>query len=297
MDPLSFSFVSAQAIACVRRNAAYASVNVVMATEPLRALTEQSAGVGAWMVRVATEPEQSEYTWQKQGRSGKGCKFECLLVSEDSEEYCMGTFKRLGKEPKATQDFKEAKEKFKKMTTWKMCKVALTRQNPKYLGTSCKVVIDMNTSTFMPVLQGTVKMPMQPTPPDDLNTLLNLPDGQVVDVIALVLDVTPPETKTTQYGRRDLVNISILDDSGENGAAISVFPAWFPKSTSGDHCAALKKIMDASKSADPVAFFNLIFKRPCLVLQSMVPQRKLYSRQAERNLPLRSAPKARRQSD
>ena len=104
-------------------------------------------------------------------------------------------------------------------------------------------------------------MPMQPAPPDDLNTLLNLPDGQVVDVIALVLDVTPPETKTTQYGRRDLVNISILDDSGENGAAISVFPAWFPKSTSGDHCAALKKLMDASKSADPVAFFNLICQK------------------------------------
>ena len=104
-----------------------------MATEPLRALTEQSAGVGAWMVRLATEPEESEYTWQKHTRSGKGRKLEFLLVSEDSEEYCMGTFKRMGKEPKATQDFNAAKEKFKKTTIWKMSKVSLAKQNPKYL--------------------------------------------------------------------------------------------------------------------------------------------------------------------
>ena len=181
-----------------------------MATEPLRALTEQSAGVGAWLVRVATEPEDSLYTWQKQGRSGKGRKFGLLLVSQDSEEYCKGTFKRMGKEPKATQDFNAAKEKFKKMTTWKMRKVSLAKQDPRYLGTSCKVVIDMNTSTFEPVLQSTVKMPRQPTPPEDLNTLLKCPEGQVVDVVALVRDVRTPETKTTQYGARDLVNVTIF---------------------------------------------------------------------------------------
>ena len=160
-----------------------------MATEPLRALTEQSAGVGAWLVRVATEPEDSLYTWQKQGRYGKGRKFELLLVSQDSEEYCKGTFKRMGKETKATQDFNAAKQTFKKMTTWKMRKVSLAKQDLEYLGTSCKVVIDMNTSTFEPVLQSTVKMPRQPTPPEDLNTLLKCPEGQVVDVIALVKDV------------------------------------------------------------------------------------------------------------
>ena len=94
-----------------------------------------------------------------------------------------------------------------------MCKASLAKQNSKYSGASCKVVVDMNTSTFEPVLQSMVKMPMRHTPPEDLNTLFKCPEGQVVDVIALVRDVSHPVTGTTQYGPRDVVIVSILDDS------------------------------------------------------------------------------------
>ena len=75
----------------------------------------------------------------------------------------------------------------------------------------------MSTSTFQPVLQSTVKMPTKPTPPDDLATLLKCPEGQVVDVIALVTSISPAEKKMTVYGVRDLVDVKIMDDSGRGG--------------------------------------------------------------------------------
>ena len=90
-----------------------------MATEPLQNLTEQSARVGTWLLSVATNPRPEEYTWGK----GTGKKFECLLVSEDSTEYCLGLFKRKGKEPAATRDFNAAAARFKKGSVWKVNKI------------------------------------------------------------------------------------------------------------------------------------------------------------------------------
>ena len=59
-----------------------------MATEPLSHLTEQSAGVGAWMLKVTADPKDSEYSWSSRGKSGKGRKLEFCFVSEDSTVYC-----------------------------------------------------------------------------------------------------------------------------------------------------------------------------------------------------------------
>ena len=53
-------------------------------------------------------------------------------------------------------------------------KVVFFKTNTKYFGCSHKVVIDLNRSSFAPVLQSTVKMPPQITPPEDLKTLLQL---------------------------------------------------------------------------------------------------------------------------
>ena len=136
-----------------------------METEPLQHLTEQSARVGSWMLAVASDPREVEYAWNKGEKSGKGRKLEYVLISEDGTQYCEGIYKRAGKEPKATENFEKAKKKFQRGTVWKVAKVTLAKQNPKYLGCSCKVLVDMNASTFQPVLQSTVRMPTQPAPP------------------------------------------------------------------------------------------------------------------------------------
>ena len=83
----------------------------------------------------------------------------------------------------------------------------------------------MNTSSFEPVLQSTVKMPLQAAPADDLETLLQCPEGQLVDTIALVTDVSNPECKQTSNGTRLVVDVTIMDDSGTKGAARCKFPA------------------------------------------------------------------------
>ena len=173
-----------------------------MSSQPLPELTEQSAGVGAWILKVSGEPQASTYPWNKNGKSGTGARLDCVLVSEDSTQYCQGTYKRKGKEPQATRDFDAAKAKYKPDSIWKASKVSLVRENPKYLGCSCKVVIDMNTSSFQPVLQSTVKMPIQATPPEHLSELLQCPGGQSVDVLALVKAVSEPSQKTTANGQR-----------------------------------------------------------------------------------------------
>ena len=209
------------------------------------------------MLILVSDPRDSEYNWTKRGASGTGRKLEYVLVSEDGTQYCEGVYKRIGKEPNATENFELAKKKFNRGTVWKVSKVSLARQNSKYLGCSCKVLIDMNTSTFQPVLQSTVKMPTQAAPPEDLATLLSCPEGQVVDVIALVTNISQPEKKVTPYGVRDLVDITIMDDSGTNGAASCKFPAWFPKTLTDAPCDQLASLAEASHKQVPVAFFNL----------------------------------------
>ena len=55
---------------------------------------------------------------------------------------------------------------------------SLARQTESEIPTtSCKVVVDINTTTFEPGLQSMVRMPMKPTTPEDLNDLLKCPEG------------------------------------------------------------------------------------------------------------------------
>ena len=109
-----------------------------MDTEPLQNLTVQSGGVGRWLVTVVMPPREVVYSWNKGGKSGEGKKLQYLLVSEDCAQYCEGVYKRIGKEPKATDDYNKAKQKFKKCTIWTVSKVSLTKQDTQYLGCSCK---------------------------------------------------------------------------------------------------------------------------------------------------------------
>ena len=231
-----------------------------MAAEPLQNLTEQSARVGMWVLSVASDPLKEVYSFSKGNGKGKGngMKFECLLVSDNSDEYCLGQFRRKGKEPAATREFDEAIKKINKGTVWKVNKISLAKKDKKYLGCSHKVVIDMNASNFQPVLQNTVKMPELATPPENLNTLLQCSPGQLVDVTAFVTHVSEKQQAQTYLGMRDVVNVTIMDDSGDTGAAKSEFAAWFPKISSGEPCDDLKRLYAMVEPPVPVSFFNLV---------------------------------------
>ena len=231
--------------------------------EPLPNLSEQSARIGTWLLSVATHPRVEEYTYGKgtgKGK-GKGKKFECLLVSDDSDAYCLGQFRKKGKEPAATNEFQATMEQFKRNSVWKVTKISLAKSNAKYLGCSHKVVIDINASKFQPVLQSTVKMPQQATPPEDLNTLLQCASGQLVDVIAFVTHVSAERTHTTFQGVRNVVDVTIMDDSGSTNAAKSEFAAWFPALPTNEPCNDLKRLCDMAGRFVPTAFCNLICQK------------------------------------
>ena len=259
-----------------------------MTTEPLQHLTEQSAGVGSWVLKVMNEPVREEYKWTTGGKSGAGAKLTYVLLSEDHTQYCEGLYKKAGEEPKATENFKQAQTKHKKGTIWKVSQVSLAQQNPRDLGCSHKVAIVMNKSTFTPVLQSTVKMPTQVAPPDDLATLLKRPKGQIVDAIALVAHVSEPVLKRTGSGERDLVDVTIMDDSGTNGAASCKFPAWFPRAHTPN--AQLNILKEAVANRTPVAFFNLVVHKETVTTGATEHDSK--ERRLSRRLEIDFIPKA-----
>ena len=123
------------------------------------------------------------------------------------------------------------------------------------------MVIDLNAPNCQPVLQSTVIMPKQATPPEDLHTLLKCIPGQVVDVIVFATNVSERFRKSTSFGDRDLVHVTIMDDSGDTKAATSEFPAWFPRTTSGDPCDDLTRLSATAADRVPVAFFNLLCQK------------------------------------
>ena len=119
-----------------------------MAAEPLQNPTEQSARIGTWLLSVASDPRTEVYSFSKGNGKSEGMKFECILVSDNSQEYCLCQFKRKSKEPAATRDFNAAADNFKKGTVWKVNNISLAKKDKKYLVCSHKVLIDMSASNF-----------------------------------------------------------------------------------------------------------------------------------------------------
>ena len=114
---------------------------------------------------------------------------------------------------------------------WRLSQVSLLNEKPIYLGSPIKIVIDLNSTSFQPLLQSTVTMPIHPTPPEDLATLLESPNEQRVDVLALLASVGEPRTATTKWGQRTIVHIMIRDLSGPAGASECELPIFLPKIT------------------------------------------------------------------
>ncbi len=67
--------------------------------------------------------------------------------------------------------------------------------------------------------------------------------------------------KQTQHGVRDLVYVTITDDSGDAGAARSTFPALFSHVSAEEPSGVLKQLLAAVSDRVPVAFFNMIVFR------------------------------------
>ena len=78
------------------------------ALQSLAELTAQSGKIGQWMLRVCGTPDEHEYKYTYQGKPTTGKVLVCHFVSTVSSQYCLGKFKRKGKEPAASSEFLKA---------------------------------------------------------------------------------------------------------------------------------------------------------------------------------------------
>lgn len=234
--------------------------NETAESTPLAELVSSSAGFGRWKVKVAGPPKEHEYTYQWDGRAKTGKSFSVVLLSSDATQYCYGKFTRRGKEPKATEDFAKAKTKFQDGSVWLLTKPTLTKDKKLYIGSSVKAVVDLNSSTMTPVLQSTEFAQLVPTPAESLETLLQAPASQRVDITALVVKISEYRTHVTACGPRLITDVTIRDASGPTGASECRFSMFFVDSASGR--AEFEDFCKCQKEGVPVAFFNLSVHGP-----------------------------------
>ena len=94
-------------------------------------------------------------------------------------------------------------------------------------------------------------MPAEPTPSEDIATLLDSPNQQRVDVLALVVGVGEARVANTGSGQRTIVDVTIRDQSGPSGASECEFPLFFKQSEDGDK--ELEALRHACSQGSPVA--------------------------------------------
>jgi len=219
----------------------------------LSELTQGSSGIGTWTLRVVkVRVNDYEYIWQGQEKKGK--KFECILLSDDSNSYCTGLIKRSGKTGAADQGFNNSVAKFKEDTIWNMSHITLTGEKQNYIGSPVKYVIDLTKTKVSPVLHSTT-FPKIPTPPDSLATIVQLPRQQKVDFLAIVRSVLNQRHATTARGERTIVDVTFMDGSTlENGKVATITVAmFFPKTKIGDD--ELQRLQNQDK---PVCIFGVL---------------------------------------
>ena len=140
----------------------------------LAELTHSTAAFANVLVKVHKngQPKQYTYTWNGENKQGK--RQEYVLVSTDSDIYGIGCIVRKGTGASAESTFNKATQKFQVGTIWRLTKVVFANQKAPYVGAPVKDVIDLAQTKCAAVLQSTVSMPPQPTPAEDLVTILDI---------------------------------------------------------------------------------------------------------------------------
>ena len=193
-----------------------------MATEPLRNLNTGSAKATTWAVRIL-HPKQDSFTYGREKQS-KMHTFDCLLVSDDPAVYCGGALKS----PKE-QDIKDAMEKLKAKTSWKMSKVVFDmRAKPAFMSHPHKFVVDLKGTTWVAVL--TTNLPTTVIPKTSITKILNLRDqSSLFDMVGLLVSGPVNErTPTTKNGLKRIADFKLRQE-GKDGAVLQLeVSAWEP---------------------------------------------------------------------
>lgn len=217
-------------------------------------LNEKSARVGQWTVKVHAM-RLLEYEYALHGKPVQGCKLECFLLSQNSDEYCSGII-RLQKGDKG--ELATQKSKFFDGSVWTISQVALAKEKTEWLGSSVKVCVDLRKTKTASVLQSLKLMPPAPTPGEEIAEVIKLQSRQRVDVMALTKFIPHPRTQVTKYGPKQIVDVVFVDgskkESDQNQVEIAV-SLCYPTTATGT--TALESLRSARAEKNPVNLFGL----------------------------------------
>ncbi len=93
-----------------------------------------------------------------------------------------------------------------------MSRITLISEEPQFIGSPVKHVIDLTKTKLSPVLKSTT-FPKTPTPPESPATIVQLPRKQQVHFLALVHAVEKQRSAITSRGERTIVDVTFVDGS------------------------------------------------------------------------------------
>ena len=185
---------------------------------PLYFLNETTRKFASWDVSVAQpRPEDYNYMWDGKERTGKS--FRCLLVFvHDNTQYCCAEMRKTRSSP--ADVLEKAMETYKDGMRFKMSKVELNaKAKPEYNNASCKVTVDLATTSMTKLLSTGANITPQPT--ITCVDCLNFHKVQAFDITALVDDVSE---KRPVKDKRHVRDIYLIDGT------LSTTPAVKPNS-------------------------------------------------------------------
>ena len=210
--------------------------------------------------------ERTHVQLQMGGTTETSKSFAAMFVSaEDPRQYCYAKYTRKGNTKTAEETFTKQKEKFSKGKAWRMQKVAVAKDKPLYNAAPVKVVVDINFTTFTPVLQSTTLTSLEPEPSEALGCLLEANSGQRVDLMAVVTTLSVTRIGQTSTGPRIIVDVTVRDDSGtatitgaeEHGAISPVVECDFTLFFNDNVTGRTEEQKLRANINKPVCFFNM----------------------------------------
>ena len=213
----------------------------------LSALNKQSAKVATFLVKVV-RAEMQVYTYlsKRDGSEQKGKRWECYLLGEDPEMYCVGFVRG------SDDAMKKAALRFVNGSVWVLSKSVLdTSTNIAYISSPLKMRLDLGKSSLVsPTTAPAKELPAAPMPPRTVAETDAITSARATDLIALVKNVS--ETRSTKT-RGPVATVVLVDGSCRKGSSD---PAAVEVSVFGNDKIELLRTVDAS----PVVFFNLQVK-------------------------------------
>ena len=179
------------------------------ATKPLREI--QAAGKFATFVVQVHHQDVEEYTYTRSGQPVQGIRLNVRFVSNVEAEYVTG---RMTMWRGDRRDLDSAASRFQVGLHFQMTQVGcLQNEQGCYISSPVKVVVDLRTTKFTPLLQG-LHEKFQAGPPTTLADIVQLPDGrQRFDVTAVARLVGEAREVTTKFGQRVAQEIVLRDGS------------------------------------------------------------------------------------